>query len=91
MVASTSATMVWKSKSWMDPLGSLLFSSQNTEHFMCHRSDVSGKAKIPVPGKSNLAVNLLARSWNDSPELQTAATIGAAKTASRKWARTLQF
>ena len=93
MVASTSAMMVWKSKKWMDPLGLLLFPSQNTHSnkTMCLRSHLSDNAKIPVPGYSNLAANLLARTWNSATELQNAQSVGAAKIAARKWAKTLQF
>ena len=31
-------------------------------------------------------VNLMARAWNSATELQTATTLGAAKSAARKWA-----
>ena len=63
MVATTSAFMVWKSKMCMNPLGLLLFPPE-TEHClekMTTRSANSIMAKVPVPGYSSLAVNLLAR------------------------------
>ena len=92
MVASASAMMVWKSKQLMDPLGSILFPTQSVPiDKMCLRSANSGKAKLPVPGYGNLAANLLARTWNQAPELQSAITLGAAKTAARKWAQTIQL
>ena len=76
----------------MDPLGSILFPTQSVPiDKMCLRSANSGKAKLPVPGYGNLAANLLARTWNEAPELQSAITLGAAKTAARKWAQTIQL
>ena len=90
MVASTTATMVWKSKKCMDPLGSLLF-PEKTPMNMALRSSVCDKAKIPVPGYSTLAVNLMARAWNDAPNLQNASTLGAAKTAAKTWARSFKI
>ena len=93
MVASTSAQMIWKSKLWMDPIGSLLFptKSTNQNRVMSTRSENDGKAKLPVPGCGTLAANLLARAWNDNLELRHATTLGAAKAAAKKWARSLQF
>ena len=93
MVASAAATMIWKSKMIMDPLGKLLFPKQTTdiEKNMCTRSESSNRAKLPVPGFSTLAANLLARAWNESSTLQNSSTIGAAKLASINWARSLQF
>ena len=58
---------------------------------MCLRSAKSDTAKPPVPGYGTLAANLLARAWNQSPELQSASTLGAAKTAARKWAKSIQL
>ena len=94
MVASASAMMVWKSKMLMDPLGSLLFptmTSESSSEKMCLRSSKSEKAKLPVPGYGTLAANLLARAWNQAPELQGASTLCAAKTAARKWAKSIQL
>ena len=54
-----------------------------------HRSHVSEKIKTPVQGNDNLAVNLIATAWNENPELRAAATLGTAKIAAKKWARTL--
>ena len=92
MVASTSAMMVWKSKKCMNPLGSLLFPEKSDLQLKRQtRSYNDGKAKLPVPGYGTLAVNLLARSWNDATNLQNAPTIGAAKSAANTWARSLKF
>ena len=85
MIASISATMVWKSKNKMDPLGSLLFPSFENNH-TARRSQFSGKAKPPVPGCKNLAANLLAKAWNSAPLVRRSHTLGAAKLAARKWA-----
>ena len=63
----------------------------NSIEKMCLRSANSGNAKLPVPGYGNLAANLLARTWNQAPELQSAITLRAAKTAARKWAQTIQL
>ena len=69
------------------------FPSPNTDYSkkMCLRSTKSDMAKPPVPGYGTLAANLLARAWNQAPELQSATTLGAAKTAARKWAKSIQF
>ena len=93
MVASTSAVMVWKSKQSLDPLCSLLFPTEKEfcASKMTTRSTYNNKAKIPVPGYCTLAANLLARSWNEATELHSAANLCAAKSASQKWARSLQF
>ena len=93
MVASTSATMVWKSKQWNDPLGKLLFHNDTNIPVpnMTTRSANCNSAKLPVPGCNNLAANLLARTWNEAKTLQNATTIGAAKSAARSWARSLQI
>ena len=93
MVASASAITIWKSKMWMDPLGSLLFLSKmvNPPKNMTTRSENSNHAKPPVPGYGILAANLLARTWNEATQLQNAPSLGAAKSAARKWARSLQF
>ena len=42
-----------------------------------------------VPSNNTLAANLMAKAWNSLTELQTAATIGAAKLVVRKWAPNL--
>ena len=91
-VASASATMVWKSKMCMNPLGSLLFPPE-TEHSsekMTTRSANSYMAKIPVPGHSSLAVNLLARAWNDAKQLQSALNLSSA-SASKKLGRIISL
>ena len=94
MVASTSAILVWKSRARMDPLGSLLFPNtalSSAPEKMSTRSTDNNKAKLPVPGYDTLAANLLARAWNEVPNLQDASTLGAAKSAAKSWARSLKF
>ena len=93
MVAATSATMVWKSKKFMDPLCALLFPVENESisEKMMTRSACSNNAKTPVPGYNTLAANLLARAWNEATDLQNASNLFTAKVASKKWARSLQF
>ena len=93
MVASTYATMIWKSKTWNDPLCSLLFPGEleYPAQNMSTRSVTNNSAKLPVPGCTTLAANLLARAWNEAPSLKISSTLGAAKLTARKWARSLQF
>ena len=92
MVAATSATMVWKSKMHQDPLNSLLFPKQPERVLALGlRSSESKNARLPVPGHSTLAANLMARAWNQAPNLQTASSLGAAKSAAHKWAKSLPF
>ena len=92
MVASFSATMVWRSKARMDPLGSLLFPTEtNSSRTMSSRSQNCNKARLPAPGNDLLAANLLARAWNEARDVQNATNLGAAKLAASKWARSLQF
>ena len=91
MVTYTSATTIWKSKQWMDPLGSLLFPKRvaNPSGGVSTRSINSYNAKLPVPGCLTLAANLLARLWNESPDIQNAETLGAAKKAARNLSKSL--
>ena len=84
MVASQTAVMVWKSQKVKDPLGTRLFPNRTISRTT--RSINSNKATQRVPGNNTLAVNLMARAWNSATELQTATTLGAAKSAARKWA-----
>ena len=94
MIASPSTIMVWKSKMRTDPLGSLLFPKtylSNLSEKMSTRSTDSKNAKLPVPGYNLLAANLLARAWNEAPNLQNASTSGAAKSATKMWTRFLKF
>jgi hypothetical protein len=84
-VASIMAVTVWKSKQSMNPLGRCLF--QERPSLRTTRSVSSNKIQLPVPGFQTLASNLMARVWNDIPELQHASTLAAAKTISRKWAK----
>ena len=88
MMALASAVMVWKSKLSWDPLGKCLFPAQNINaNTVNTRSSKSDKIKMPVPGNPNLAVNLMATGWNENPELRNATTLGSAKTAAKKWAK----
>ena len=72
LVACASATMVWKSKMSMDPLAELLFSKHvtNSVKTISTRSESGNKAGLPVPGCCTLAANLLARAWNEAPNLK---------------------
>ena len=91
MVTYTSATMVWNSRMSMDPLGLRLFSRTvvKPSGSTITRSDKSVKAKLPAPGYGTLAANLLARVWNESPDLQNSKTPAAAKKAARKFSKSL--
>ena len=84
-VASIMAVTVWKSKQSMDPLGRCLFQDRST--IRTTRSVTSNKIHPPVPGYPTLASNLMARVWNNVPELQNASTLAAARRISRKWAK----
>ena len=75
----------------MDPLGSLLFPKHSIVRNMVTRSEHSDKAKQPVPGCRNLAANLMARAWNETSQVQNASSLGAAKIAARKWAKSIQL
>ena len=90
LVASASATMVWKSKMNMDPLGTLLFPDKAPNR-PGMRSENKNLAKLPVPGYGLLAANLLSRVWNESPDLQKAKSLGSAKVAAKKWSESLQY
>ena len=48
------------------------------------RSTKSDKIKVPVPGYTELAVNLMATAWNENCDLRNASTLGSAKTAAKK-------
>ena len=84
MVASQTAVTVWKSQKAKDPLGTRLFPERTISRST--RSINGKKATQKVPGNNTLAVNLMAKAWNSATELQTATTLGAAKSAARKWA-----
>ena len=77
----------------MDPLGIRVFSRtvvKPTGHIVT-RSEKNVKAKLPAPGHSTLASNLLARIWNESQYLQNSKTPAAAKMAARKFSKSLIF
>ena len=84
-VASIMATTVWKSKQSMDPLGQRLFRERTCVRKL--RSATSNETPQPVPGYPKLASNLMARIWNDIPELRNATTLSAARVISKKWAK----
>ena len=86
-VASIVATMVWKSKQSMDPLGQCLFHERPS--LRSTRSTSSKEIPQPVPGYPMLATNLMARVWNNIPDLHNATTLGAARVISRKWAKSV--
>jgi hypothetical protein len=84
-VASIIAVTVWKAKQSMNSLGKCLF--QERPSIRSTRSATSNQIRMPVPGFPTLASNLMARVWNSIPELQSASTLSAARTISRKWAK----
>ena len=86
-VASITAITVWKSKQSMDPLGQCLFHDKPKSRVT--RLTTSKDIPQPVPGYPMLASNVMARVWNCIPDLRNAATLGAAKAISRKWAKTV--
>ena len=87
MTASSMAILTWKSKHFMTPLGVRLFSEKtkgrNTR--LAESKDICP----PVPGFQSLPINLMAKIWNKVPGLQTATTLGAAKTLVKKWSYTI--
>ena len=86
-VASITATTVWKANKTMNPLGQQLFHKK--PNLKSTRSTTSNQISLPVPGYPLLSSNLMARVWNNIPELHSALTLGAAKCISRKWAKSL--
>ena len=84
-VASVTSVSVWKSKQCMNKLGHYLFKEK--VGLRTTRSTLSNKIELPVPGYPYLATNAMARIFNDIPELQTALTLSAAKSISKKWAK----
>ena len=88
MAASASAIMVWKSRMSRNPLRKCLFPMQNTNlNSVNTRSSKSDKFQMPVPGYQTLAVNRMATTWNETPELRNSLTLGSAKSATIKWAK----
>ena len=86
-VASITAVTVWKAKKSMNPLGRRLF--QERSNLRATRSVLSNNIQIPVPGYPALALNRMARVWNDIPELQYASNLAAARITSQKWAKNI--
>ena len=71
----------------MNLLGCRLFKKR--PNLMKTRSVYSNKIDIPVLGYPNLPMNLMAKVWNDVPELQSATTLASAKRISQKWAKSI--
>ena len=69
----------------MDPLGQCLFKDQL--NLRPTRSVTSDMIHPPVPGYPTLATNIMARIWNNIPELHSASTLAAAKKISNNWAK----
>ena len=88
-VASIIALTAWKSKKSMDPLGCYLSKERKCTSNMVLRSNSSNEIHTPVPGYPTMAANVMARVWNSVPDLKEASSVYAAKTASRKWAKTI--
>ena len=84
-VASITAVTVWKSKTFMDPLGKRIFREKPS--FQCTRSVASKDIDLLVPGYPTLSTNIMARIWNAVPGLEQATTLGAAKSLAKKWAK----
>ena len=89
-VGSIIATTVWKTKQSMNPIGKRLFQERTIpEDCPVLRSQSSKNIRPPVPGYPNLALNIMAKVWNDIPELQSAKTLGGARTISHNLDRKL--
>ena len=69
-------------------LGQYLFKERLTS-FKTTRSMLSDKIQQPVPGYPTLATNIMVRVWNDIPDLQNATSLNAAKSVSKKWAKSI--
>ena len=75
------------------PIGTLLFilkiilkiSITIQEAYVAKSKDICP----PVPGFHTLPINLMAKIWNKVPGLQTATTLGAAKSLVKKWSNTI--
>ena len=86
-MASITVTTVWKSKQLMDPLGQCLF--QVIPKSRLTRSTTSDKIPQPVSGYATLPTNIMARIWNEIPELRNATSLGAPIAISKKWAKSV--
>ena len=64
-VASITAVTVWKSKTFMDPLGQCIFRGKPS--FQCTRSVASKDIGLLVPGYPTLSTNIMVRIWNAVP------------------------
>ena len=87
VVASITATTLWKAKHSMNPLGQCIFRERLS--LRSTRSTTSNEIPQPVPGYPMLVSNIMARLWNCVPDLQNATTLGVARSISKKWARTV--
>ena len=81
------AVTVWKAKREMNPLWANLFAEKS--HGRNTRLAVSDNICPPVPGYQTLPSNLMARVSNSVPGLQSAKSLGKAKSLARIWARTI--
>ena len=86
-VARAIAVLTWKCKQKMNSLGVLLFSKKlNTKNT---RLAESKNICLPVPGFPTLPSNLIAKTWNSIPGIQSLTTLGSAKSLVNKWAKTI--
>ena len=84
-VASITAVTVWKSKTFMNPLGQRIFWEKSS--LQCTRSATLKDIGLFVPGYPTLSTNIMARIWNAVPGLQQASTLGTANSLAKKWAK----
>ena len=75
-VACIAAVTVWKCRQSMDSLGQCLF--KDRLNLKSTRSANSHMIRPPVPGYPSLATNVMARIWNNIPELHSASNLTAA-------------
>ena len=80
-VSVTQASLIWKARKEMNPLG-LIF--QNSISKRCTRSTNSDKLCQPVPGHPEAASSKLAQIWNEA-NLSSAKTLGSARALTQKW------
>ena len=72
----------------MDSLGNCLFQEKPISRPGL-RSETSKEIRPPVPGYPTMAANVMSKVWNSVPGLETASSLGAAKSISKEWAKTL--
>ena len=86
-VASIMALRVWKAKKTMILLGKRLF--QERTKMRSTRFESSDQIYPPVPRFPSMALSLMARVWNNIPDLQSALTLSSARKISETWARSI--